>query len=172
MRKLILILLATVLIVPVAALAERDSPGDGSLVVSSADGKLTIQGRGLIFGHFARGTLTIVGDYKPDDNTALSSVSGAKMKLVAGNVVYSGTDVRFLFPSGRYNLIVEGTNIAISAVGNGKFSSVGAGTFDDGSFTVDGGRAQEIGTTGFSSYGRGNGNAATANANAKSRAGG
>ena len=158
MRKLVLILLATVLILPAAARAGSDSSGDGSLVVSSADGKLAVQGKGLIFGHFDHGTLTIVGDYKPDDNTALSSVSGARMKVVGSNVVYSGSDVRFLFPSGKYNLIVEGSGIAVSAVGNGKITAVAAFTGDDGSFTVDGNHAQLIGTAASvsSSYGKGN----------------
>jgi hypothetical protein len=154
MRKLLLFSLAAVLILPAAALAGRDSPGDGSLVVSSADGKLTVQGKGLIFGHLDHGTITVV-DYKPDDNTALPSVSGAKLKLVGGKVVYSGSDVRFLFPGGRYNLIVEGTGIAISAVGNGKITPVAAGTSDDGSLTVDGSHAQPIGATGTATYGKG-----------------
>jgi len=145
MRKLtILIMLASLSLVPAAALAGREAPGDGALVVSNASGRLTVHGNGLIFGHLGQGTITVVGDYQPDDNTALSSVSGAKMKIMAGNVVYSGSDVRFLFPSGRYNLIVEGTSIDISAVGKGTFSAVGAGLTDDGSFAVDGGRTQSI----------------------------
>jgi len=155
MRKLIVILLASVLILPAAARAERDSPGDGSLVVSSADGKLMVQGKGLIFGHLDHGTITIV-DYKPDANTALSSVSGARMKLLGDNVVYSGNDVRFLFPSGRYNLIVDGMGIDISAVGSGKLTAIGAGTGDDGSLTVDGSRAQQIATSGTVTFGKGN----------------
>jgi hypothetical protein len=155
MRKLILILLASVLI-PAAASAGRDTSGDGSLVVSNADGRLTIQGRGLIFGHLDHGTITIIGDYKPEDITALPSVSGAKLKVRDDNVVYVGNDVRFLFPSGRYTLIVEGTNIDISAVGRGKFTAISDGGLDNGSFTVDGGRAQLIGTTGTVQYGIGN----------------
>ncbi len=154
MRKLILILLASLLILPAAGLAWMNSPGDGSLVVSGADSRLTIQGHGLIFGHLDRGTITVVGDYKPDDNTSLSSVSGAKMKILGGNVVYSGSDVRFLFPGGRYTLIVEGTGIDISAVGNGKFSALGAGTGDDGSFTVDGGPSQPIDSASSASFGK------------------
>ena len=47
-------------------------------------------------------------------------------------------DVRFSRASGQYNLILDGTGIAISAVGNGKLSVLGAGTADDGTLTVDG----------------------------------
>jgi hypothetical protein len=156
MRKLILILLATVLILPAAALAGRDSPGDGSLVVSSADGRLTVQGNGLIYGHLDGGRITVV-DYRPDDNTALPSVSGAKLKIVGGNVVYVGNDVRFFFPGGHYTLIFDGMGISISAVGNGKITAIAAGTSDDGSFTVDGNRALSLTTAGpvSASYGKG-----------------
>ena len=156
MRKLFLTLLATVLILPAAALAGRDSPGDGSLVVSSADGRLTVQGKGLIYGHLDGGKITVV-DYTPDDNTALPSVSGAKLKIVGGNVVYFGNDVRFLFPGGRYTLIFDGIGISISAVGNGKITAIAAGTSDDGSFTVDGNRTLPITAEGAvsASYGKG-----------------
>src|SRR5206468_1197 len=132
MRKLCLLLLASLLLVPAAALADRSSSNGGSLVISDATGKLTVSGHGLIFGHLDRGTITVVGDYKPDDNTALPSVSGAKMKFAGGNVVYSGSDVRFLFPGGRYTLVVDGSSIDLSAVGTGKLSAVGRGSAEDG----------------------------------------
>src|SRR5262249_3074350 len=102
MRKLGLVLLAGLLLLPAVAFADRGGPSGGSLVVTDANARLTVSGHGLIFGHLGRGTITVVGDYKPDDNTALSSVSGAKMKFTGGNVVYTGSDVRFLFPGGKY----------------------------------------------------------------------
>jgi hypothetical protein len=144
MRKLCLLLLASLVLLPAAALADRGSSNGGSLAVSDAVGKVTVSGHGLIFGHLDRGTITIVGDYKPDDNTALSSVSGAKMKFAGGNVVYSGTDVRFLFPGGRYTLVVDGSGIDLSAVGTGKLTAVGKGSAQDGWVTVDGGTPQSI----------------------------
>src|SRR5207248_11500360 len=104
----------SLLLVPAAAFAEHGTAGDGSLVVSNANAKLTLSGHGLIFGHLDRGTITIVGDYRPDDNSALPSVSGARLKFTGSNVVYAGSDVRFLFPGGRYTLILEGTGIDIS----------------------------------------------------------
>jgi hypothetical protein len=162
MRKLCLVLLASLLL-PAAALAERGAAGDGSLVVSGANARLTVSGHGLIFGHLDRGTITIVGDYRPDDNTALPSVSGAKMKFTGGNVVYMGTDVRFLFPGGRYTLILDGTGIDVSAVGTGKLTAVGKGFPDDGSVTVDGGSPVEVdsvlGTIGYGKGGAGAGGA-------------
>jgi hypothetical protein len=144
MRKLILIMLASLLLVPAAALAERVSAGDGSLVVSNASGRLTLSGHGLIYGHIDKGAITIVGDYKPDDNTSLSSVTGAKIRLTGKNVVYTGTNLRFFFPGGQYSLIVDGTGIDLSAVGNGKLVAIGAGTADDGTYAADSAKAQSI----------------------------
>jgi len=144
MRKLCLVLLASLLLVPAAALAERGSSGDGSLVVNNAVARLSVSGHGLIFGHLDRGSITIVGDYRPDDNTALPSVSGARMRFTGSNIVYSGTDVRFLFPSGRFVLILDGTGIDISAVGTGKLTAVGKGSPDDGTVTVDGSVPVEV----------------------------
>jgi hypothetical protein len=158
MRKLCLILLAILVFLPASAFAERGSSGDGSLVVTNASARLTVSGRGLIYGHLDRGTITVVGDYKPDNNTSLSSVSGAKMKVIGGNVVYTGADVRFLFPGGRYTLIVDATGIDISAVGAGKLSAIGKGLPDDGTFAVDGGAPQSIDVAGLVPYGKGNGN--------------
>jgi hypothetical protein len=157
MRKLCLVLLASLLLLPAAAFAERGLAGDGSLVVTNANARLTVSGHGLIFGHLDRGTITVVGDYKPDDNSALSSVSGARMKLSGANVVYTGSDVRFLFPSGRYTLIVDGMGIDISAVGNGKLTAVGKGFTDDGTVAVDGGVPQSVDAIGAVTYGKGGG---------------
>ena len=154
MRKLCLLLLASLLLLPAAALADRGSSNGGSLVISDANGKLTVSGHGLIFGHLDRGTITVVGDYKPDDNTALPSVSGARMKFAGGNVVYSGSDVRFLFPGGRYTLTVEGAGVDLSAVGTGKLSVVGKGSAEDGWVTVDGGTSQSIDLVDVLWYGR------------------
>jgi hypothetical protein len=154
MRKLCLLLLASLLLVPAAAFADRVGSNGGSLVVSDAVGKLTVSGHGLIFGHVDRGTITVIGDYRPDDNTALPSVSGAKLKFAGGNVVYSGSDVRFLFPGGRYTLVVDGSGIDLSAVGTGKLSAVGRGSAEDGWVTIDGGAPQSLDLIDVVSYGR------------------
>jgi hypothetical protein len=154
MRKLCLLLLASLFLLPAAALADRGGSNGGSLVISDATGKLTVSGHGLIFGHVDRGTITVVGDYRPDDNTALPSVSGAKLKFTGGNVVYSGSDVRFLFPGGRYTLVVEGSGIDLSAVGTGKLSAVGKGSAEDGWVTVDGGTPQSIDLIDVVSFGK------------------
>lgn len=154
MRKLVTLLLAGALVGPAAALAERAVPGDGSLVVTAASGRLTIAGRGLIYGHIASGSVTVVGDYRPNDVTSLSSITGARQTIVGKNVAYVGTNVRFYFPAGQYSLIVEGTGIDISAVGRGTVSALGAGNTDDGSFAIDGGKSRSVDTPGSFAFGR------------------
>jgi hypothetical protein len=141
MRRLILLLLLSALALPALALAARSAPGDGSLVVKDANGVITLQGDGLVFGQFDRGTLTVL-DYTPDSNAA-PTVSGAKMKLSGGTLTvrYVGSHVRFLFPGGKYVLRFEGIGIDISAVGKGAVQVTGRGTVDDGTFAVNGSKA-------------------------------
>ncbi len=141
MRRLLLLLLLTALALPALAVASRSAPGDGSLVVTHASGVITVSGKGLIFGHFDRGSLTVI-DYRADGNAA-PTVSGAKMKLAGAriNVVYSGSGVRFLFPGGKYTLKFDGVGIDISGVGKGSVQVVGKGSSDDGTFAVNGAKA-------------------------------
>jgi len=153
MRRLSLLFLLLALAAPTLALGVRTGPGDGSLVVTNADGTITVSGKGVIFGHFDRGTLTVL-EYKPDDNTA-PSVSSAKMKPLNAklNVVYSGSDVRFLFPGGKYVLKIDGAGVDISAVGRGRVQVLGTGLPDDGSISVNGLKAQPVSVTGSASFG-------------------
>jgi hypothetical protein len=145
MRRLLFFLLVFALALPALALAARSAPGDGSLVVTNANGTILVKGKGLIYGHLEQGKLTVV-DYKPDGIT-VPSVSGAKWKLAPGtlDVVYVGSNVRFLFPVGKYSLRIEGEGIDISAVGRGSVQVIGAGTADDGTYSVDGGKPVAIG---------------------------
>jgi hypothetical protein len=141
MRRLFLILLAATLALPALAVGARLAQGDGSLSVARANGIIVVEGKGLIYGHFDRGTLTLLEDYHPDD-LRMPAVSGAKMKLVgdAARVVYSGTEVRFLFPSGRYALRFDGDDIDISAVGTGTVKFLGREPQEKGTYSVNGGR--------------------------------
>jgi hypothetical protein len=145
MRRLCVLLLAACLVPPAVALARDSGPNDGSLVITHASGSLVLTGKGLMFGHVDRGTVTVLS-YKPEGNS-VPTVSGAKMKLVGNsiNVVYTGSDVRFLFPGGRYSIEIDGTNVDVSAIGKGRVSALGAGSADDGSVVADGGTPQPLG---------------------------
>jgi hypothetical protein len=144
MRRFALILLALTLALPVAATAGRATPGDGSLVVTNADGSITVQVKGIVFGHFDRGKMTVL-DNKADNPNALVTVSNAKMDFKGPklNVVYSGKDVRFLFPAGSYTLKFDGNGIDLSAVGKGSLSVAGktSPSGEDGLVSVNGAKA-------------------------------
>jgi len=141
MRRLTLLLLTLALVVPAASYAGRWAAGDGSLVVSNADGVITVQVKGVIFGHFDHGSLTVL-DFKAEGN-GLPTVSSAKQKLSGAklNVVYSGSDVRFLFPDGKYTLRFEGSGIDLSAVGKGTVQFAAKSPLDDGTVALNGARA-------------------------------
>jgi len=132
------------LAVPVAALAAPAAVGDGSLALNSANGTIYVSGRGLIYGHFDSGTLMVL-DYKPDDGVSSPVVSSDKAKYAKGSGVYTGADVRFLLPSGRYTIELIGVGIDASAVGKGSIVATGLGSLDDGSYTVNGARPQALG---------------------------
>jgi hypothetical protein len=147
MRRLLLIVLASLILAPAAALADRRAAGDGSLVVNDASVRsIAVKGSGLIFGHIGQGTLTVL-DYNAADSSA-PQISGATGKLVGNAVVYSGTDIRFLFPNGRYSLKFEGAGIYISAVGKGTATATGLGTPNDGTLNAGAGKSQSL--SGFS----------------------
>jgi hypothetical protein len=132
------------LAIPVAALAAPLAVGDGSLGLNSASGTVFVQGHGLIYGHFDSGTLLLL-DYKADDGVSAPVVSSGKAKYTKGSGVFSGADVRFLLPSGRYTIELIGVGIDASGVGKGSIVATGLGSFDDGSYIVNGGKPQPLG---------------------------
>jgi hypothetical protein len=143
MLRLLFILLASLFLAPASALADLHASGDGSLVVNDANVRsIAAKGSGLIYGHIAQGTLTVV-DYTAADANA-PQISGAPARFVGNAVVYSGSDIRFLFPNGRYWLKFEGTGIYISAVGKGTATAAGLGTANDGTLTAGGGKGQAL----------------------------
>jgi hypothetical protein len=154
MRRLLLIPFACLLLAaPPAALARDTAAVNGSLVVSNAwVRQIVVQGNGTIFGHVDSGTLTVVS-YDPSD-TQLPRIQGAVGKVIGNTVRYSGTDMRFLFPNGRYLITLEGAGIDISAVGQGTVTAAGLGTDNDGTLAVNGGKALQVGfTSGLAVFG-------------------
>jgi hypothetical protein len=137
-----LALLAALLIAP-AAFADRHAVGDGALAVSGASARvIAVKGNGLIFGHIDQGSLTVLS-YDAADSSA-PQITGAIPKIVGNAVVYTGSDIRFLFPNGRYSLRFEGTGIDISAVGRGNVTALGLGTGHDGTLTANSGETQPL----------------------------
>jgi hypothetical protein len=143
MRRICLMLTLVALAVPAGAAASDRAAGDGSLGLSAASGTVVIHGRGVIYGHFDQGTLMVV-DYKPDDPSTVPAISNAKARVTRGTVVYTGSDVRFLLPSGRYTIELIANDVNASAVGKGSVVATGGGTPDDGTVTVNGGKPVDL----------------------------
>jgi len=142
MRRFLTVLLAVLVLAP-AALADRRAAGDGALAVSGASARvIAVKGSGLIFGHIDQGTLTVIS-YDAAGASA-PQITGATPKIVGNAVVYSGADIRFLFPNGRYSLRFEGTGIDISAVGKGNVTALGLGTGHDGTLTANSGDSEPL----------------------------
>ncbi len=158
MRRICLILFLTAALgAPAAAVASDRAAGDGSLGLSAANGTVVVKGHGVIYGHFDQGTLFVL-DYKPDDGASVPAVSNSKVRSGRGGAVYSGTDVRFLLPSGRYTIQLIATDVNASAVGKGSVIVTGAGTADDGTVTVNGGKPVPLSkVTTTEAYGTGKG---------------
>ncbi|HEY4347777.1 MAG TPA: hypothetical protein VGM80_09310 [Gaiellaceae bacterium] len=119
MRRICLIVLLVAFAAPAAALAIDRASADGSLSVSGASGTVVIQGNGVIYGHFDQGTLMVLS-YKPDDGLSTPAVSSLRAKYTKGIGIFTGSDVRFLLPSGRYSIELIANGADITAVGAGK----------------------------------------------------
>jgi hypothetical protein len=143
MRR-ILLTFVLLLVLPAAALGADLAAGDGSLSVTGASGTLVIQGRGVIYGHFDSGTLMVLS-YKPDDGVSVPAVTSDKAQYSKPGVgSFTGTDVRFLLPSGRYTIELIAVNLNASGIGQGSIVASGLGTGDNGSFAVNGGKPELI----------------------------
>ena len=100
-----LLLLAVMLVFPSVLLAASE-PLTGTIEVSRVNGKVAVQGKSVVWGKLAKGSITAYGT----SGAGVPSVSGPnlKVKMVrTGNrqaVVYSGAGIRFMFPRADHNL--------------------------------------------------------------------
>jgi hypothetical protein len=116
MRRICLIIVLAAVSAPGAALA---APADtGSLAVSDASGSLVVSGGGVIYGHLDQGSLLVLS-YRPAVAGSALSVQGASVHSQPGLTTYTGSNIRFLLPSGSYTISLVGTGIDVSAVGHG-----------------------------------------------------
>ena len=128
------------------ATARNRGAGDGTLVVKNGTGAFKLQARGGVTGHFADGILT-VKDFNSDDDVDAVVTGAEHTRSVTDQVTkYWGHDVRFRFIGGRFQISLAGTGVGLSAIGRGVFQVKGAGTDDDGSFSLNGASFQSITT--------------------------
>jgi len=150
MRRLLVILLASLAVVPAALAAQRAS-GDGVLELKSADGRVVIgtnalPARGILWGQMDNGKLVVVDPVPDDGNQILVSGYDKKPTMTvtdSGSTVttYWGTNLHYRVTGGKYRLVFEGVGIDLTAIGVGTAYLTGdPDVFDAGYYAVDSGK--------------------------------
>jgi hypothetical protein len=140
MRALLTFAVLVALALPAASLARDQGASDGTLSVRDGRGTITISGRGGVIGSFARGSVTISDPVEGDGTGPI--VTGDDFPPIEKNdttTTWRGTKVRFRIIGGSFRIVVKARGINLSLVGTGKVTLDGAGTGDDGSYSVNGG---------------------------------
>jgi hypothetical protein len=119
-------------------------PEDGTLTIKGGNGKIVIDGRGIVIGKFDKGQVTIK-DPNPNDGPA-PIVTGAEATRDINDRTtrYSGNDLLFRMMGGRFSITIVGTDIDLAVRGKATVTLAGRGTPDDGSFAINDGVAQPI----------------------------
>src|SRR4051812_47369801 len=140
MRRLLTFAMLAALVLPAASGARSNNSSDGTLSVRDARGMVTITARGGVIGSFAQGRVTISDPVDGDGTGPI--VTGDDFPPIERNdttTTWRGTKVRFRIIGGSFRIVVKGRGINLSLVGTGKVTLDGAGTGDDGSYSVNGG---------------------------------
>jgi hypothetical protein len=126
------------LAVPAGSAALARTPNDGTLSVRDARGTITIQGRGGVIGSFTRGSVTINDPVDGDGTGPIVTGDDWSKERSETMTTWGGTRVRFRIIGGAFRVVVKGRGINLSLVGKGIVTLKGAGTDDDGSYSVNG----------------------------------
>jgi hypothetical protein len=138
-RLLTFAVLAFALALPVGAAARERGANDGTLSVKDGRGVITIQGRGGVIGSFGQGRVQISDPIDGDGTGPI--VTGDDLPPIEKNdttTIWRGNKVRFRIIGGAFRVVVRGRGINLSFVGKANVSISGAGTEDDGSYSVNG----------------------------------
>jgi len=139
MRRLLTFAMLAALALPAASAARTQGANDGTVSVRDARGTITISGRGGVIGSFARGSVTIADPIEGDGTGPVVTGDDWSRDRDATTTTWGGTKVRFRIIGGSFRIVVRGRGINLSLVGTGKVTLSGAGTADDGSYSVNGG---------------------------------
>jgi hypothetical protein len=139
MRRLLIFALLTALVLPAVALARPTGLTDGTLSVQSGDGKIVIAGRGGVIGSFAKGSVTISDPVDGDGTGPIVTGDEWSRDKSDTTTTWGGKGVRFRMIGGVFRIVVKGRGINLSFVGKGNVTITGAGTLDDGTYSVNGG---------------------------------
>jgi len=139
MRRLLTFGLLAALALPAASAARTHGATDGTLSVQDARGTITISARGGVIGSFARGSVTISDPIDGDGTGPIVTGDDWSKERDSTTTTWGGTKVRFRIIGGYFRVVVRGRGINLSLVGTAKVTLDGAGTEDDGSYSVNGG---------------------------------
>jgi hypothetical protein len=149
MRRLLTFAMLAALALPAASAARTQGSSDGTLSVRDARGMITIAGRGGVIGSFARGSVKINDPVDGDGTGPIVTGDDWSKDSDATTTTWGGTRVRFRIIGGSFRIVVRGRGINLSLVGKGNVTLDGAGTGEDGSYSVNGG--EYLPMPGFSS---------------------
>jgi len=138
MRRLLVTLGVLALAVPAAGLAGRQDPGDGTFSLRGGHGTFTVNARGAVIGSFAHGKVVITDPIDGDGTGPIVSGDEWQKDRNDTTTVYGGTRVRFRLIGGTFKIRVIGGGVTLSVVGRGQVTLNGAGTGDDGTYSVNG----------------------------------
>src|SRR5881628_2142566 len=139
MRRLLTFAMLAALALPAASAARSQGASDGTLSVRDGRGTITISARGGVIGSFARGSVTINDPVDGDGTGPIVTGDEWSKDRDATTTTWGGTKVRFRIIGGSFRIVVRGRGINLSLVGRGNVTLTGAGTGDDGSYSVNGG---------------------------------
>ena len=139
MRPLLTFAMLIALAAPAGASARERSPSDGTLSVRDARGTIILNVRGGVIGSFAQGSVRIVDPIDGDGTGPIVSGDEFRKEIDEKTDVYRGTKVRFRIIGGAFKVVIKGRGINLSLVGKGNVTLNGAGTEDDGTYSVNGG---------------------------------
>jgi hypothetical protein len=144
MRRLLTFAVLVALALPATSAARQRGAADGTLSVRDARGKISISARGGVIGSFAQGSVTIVDPIENDGTGPIVSGESFHKEIDFQTDVYRGKNVRFRIIGGSFRVRVQGRGINLSLVGKGNVTLLGAGTGDDGTYSVNGGEYSAI----------------------------
>jgi hypothetical protein len=139
MRRLLTFAMLIALAVPASSAARERSPNDGTLSVRDARGTIILSARGGVIGSFAQGSVRIVDPVEGDGTGPIVSGDEFRKEIDEKTDIYRGTKVRFRIIGGAFKVVIKGRGINLSLVGKGSVTLNGAGTGDDGTYSVNGG---------------------------------
>lgn len=121
------------------AAGAQPAQADGTLTVRSANGVLTLSGRGSVIGQIVGKARLVIEDPDPVDGIPVVSGHERAQRQGRNSVLYTGNGLRFRVLGGQFKLRLVGNGISLSFVGRGTVWMAPLGTFDDGSYSLDGG---------------------------------